>query len=220
MSHHQNEIVAGAVASSKDVRTRRLMLFLAFVVVICLLLTGWTLYLVFQNKQDQAKAGQDLAAQVQAECNSQETISASLAKLCGLANQVSAKGDTGPAGPQGPPGPAGVDGVDGTNGVNGINGTPGKNGKNGTNGTDGADGKTGSTGAKGDPGPPGPKGDTGDTGPQGPKGDTGATGAAGEDAVPFTFSFTLTSPSGKTSTFNCRVTDPETTAQCDRSANP
>ena len=100
---------------------------------------------------------------------------------------VGEPGEPGATGEQGPPGPVGQTGAPGPTGPQGLDGT------NGTNGADGASVV----------GPQGPPGQTGAAGQD------GATGAAGQNAYPFTFSFTV----GRV-TYSCTVTDPATTAIC------
>lgn len=49
---------------------------------------------------------------------------------------------------------------------------------------------------------------------QGPKGDTGPPGRDGQDAYPFTWTFTVQVNPAQTQTFTCTLTDPSQTAVC------
>jgi len=130
----------------------------------------------------------------------------------GEPGQAGPPGPSGPVGPQGPPGPQGLTGPQGARGKQGIRGALGE---------PGAEGATGATGAQGPAGPQGPAGEQGPQGPAGPAGadgQDGAKGATGEDAFPFTFSFTVqTTPAQSTTyTVTCTVdgcTVTETSAQ-------
>jgi len=133
-------------------------------------------------------------------------------------------GQAGPPGPPGPSGPVGPQGPPGPQGLTGPQGARGKQGIRGALGEPGAEGATGATGATGTQGPAGPQGPAGEQGPQGPAGPAGADGqdgakgATGEDAFPFTFSFTVqTTPAQSTTyTVTCTVdgcTVTETSAQ-------
>lgn len=86
------------------------------------------------------------------------------------------------------PGPAGIPGL---TGAPGPMGPPGPVGRRGAAGEDGRDGQAGRNGSNGADGATGPAGSAGDDGPPGPAGPQGDPGPAGEDAFPFTFTFTV-----------------------------
>jgi len=122
----------------------------------------------------------------------------------GEPGQAGPPGPSGPVGPQGPPGPQGLTGPQGARGKQGIRGALGEPG------AEGAAGATGATGAQGPAGPQGPAGEQGPQGPAGPAGadgQDGAKGPTGEDAFPFTFSFTVPSNPAQSTTYtvNCTV---------------
>ncbi len=194
--------------SGKDGRTRKLLIALLVIWLLTLgtlIVVGWNVYF------DQKDKVQSLKQQIAIACDRDtfgppEFTEEDAKQLCEKAESGSDSPVVidGPPGPQGPPGVDGVDGTDGRNGRNGEDGDPGSNGEDGTPGTNGVDGSPGETGATGPAGPPGP---------QGEQGAPGQDGTNGQDAVPFTFSFTV-NQGPFSQTYICTITQANSNVVC------
>lgn len=129
-----------------------------------------------ESAQQQASQGQDLAAQLQAECAKGLDFYDKHRDLCVKAADLDAqptpKSDPlqGPKGDPGREGPKGDKGEPGATGPSGAQGQPGDKGQVGDTGQPGPGGPEGSQGPKGDKGDQGDVGPAGEPGEQGPKG--------------------------------------------------
>ena len=175
MPNRQHELQTEITKSSRDPATRKLLLVLMLVATIALVSTGVAVFLGWDKARQEARAGQNLAAQVQAACQDFNIDTEELKYLCDKAEEVE-KTSAGPTGPPGPPGQPGRDGTDGTDGTDGKPGPKGDPGDSGTDGKNGSNGSNGQDGAPGVPGPPGPAGQDGKDGDKGDKGDKGDPG--------------------------------------------
>ena len=228
MTH--DDIVAEAMADSKDKKSRRWIWIFGILTVVGLIVSAIDLGAVYSEKQSQVDAGRDLALQVQTACRDNVPDTVDLQKICEQANRVEKQtsqgpqglpGVQGPRGPQGIQGPVGPMGFQGIQGLPGDTGSAGQNGKDGANGVEGPRGDQGLQGLQGTPGVKGKQGDTGATGPQGaagtqgspgatgPKGDTGATGPMGPSTFPFSFVFQMSG-----ATYHCTITSSSSDAIC------
>jgi hypothetical protein len=218
----REEIKQHAAASARDPRSRRLILLLGILTAIGFLTSvvfGW---LAYDDANDEAEAGQDLAGQVRIACEDEAIDTDDLQQLCENAVQVE-RGEPGPIGPQGtegppgltgpegPAGPAGPVGPPGPRGPSGPKGDTGNQGTEGDAGAAGAEGEPGATGPEGPAGPPGPPGPQGNQGPAGPQGERGPEGPAGyPQSFTFTFGaqeYTCTDPDGDRN-YSCESSGP------------
>lgn len=152
---------------------------IAIVLVLYIGIASWIGYQQKQAADGLATQGQDLAAQVKAECAKGGEVAKKLGALCQQAADLEQKPS--PAGPAGERGPMGIAGPTGPRGEPGV---PGPGGAPGATGPTGPVGDTGQSGSVGAEGPQGPKGDKGDQGPLGPQGDTGPAGPQGPGGEP------------------------------------
>jgi hypothetical protein len=161
------------------VRTSSLLARITFgILIVVVLYIGIGTWYNLRQKQDSdalANQGQDLAAQLQAECAKHldfyEKNPALCAKAANLDSQPPVSGAKGERGEQGQMGPQGIQGVQGLQGARGDTGTQGSVGDTGQPGSNGQDGTQGQKGEIGEPGPGGPQGEPGSTGAKGDKGD-------------------------------------------------
>lgn len=213
------QLTAKATREGRDPRTRRILYGLTalwLVTLIALVAVAWNAYF------DQKEKAQTLAQQIDLACElgtfgPPDFTPEDTAELCSNARRSDPKAPVlipGPEGPQGIPGINGVDGTDGKNGQNGANGSNGQDGSDGEDGDPGSNGQDGTNGTNGVDGAPGETGPAGPAGPPGPQGAQGAPGVDGQNAYPFTFSFTV----GRgilSRTYTCIITDPDTPAVCE-----
>jgi len=165
------------------VRTSSLLARITFgILILVVLYIGIGTWYNLRQKQDAdalANQGQDLAAQLQAECAKHldfyEKNPGLCTKAANLDSQPPSSGSKGERGEQGTMGPQGIQGVPGVQGPRGDvggqgpvgdTGGPGSNGQDGTQGPKGETGEQGPGGPQGEPGSQGPKGDTGDPAPR------------------------------------------------------
>lgn len=161
------------------VRTSSLLARITFgiliVVVLYIGIGTWYNIRAKQSAEVQAGQGQDIAAQLQAECAKHldfyEKYPALCAKAANLDSQPPVSGAKGERGDQGQMGPQGIQGVPGLQGPRGDAGAQGPVGDTGQPGLNGQDGSQGPKGETGEPGPGGPQGEPGSQGPKGDKGD-------------------------------------------------
>lgn len=117
-------------------RQKKLTWAVIFLIILLLVLTGYTLYYLVHNKE---VIQDNLRAQ--------------------LSNQVAGirlpKGSDGPIGATGNPGMQGIQGSPGVQGIQGTQGLQGLQGIPGSQGIQGVTGDTGPTGTQGETGPPG-----------------------------------------------------------------
>lgn len=184
-----------AAQRGKDPTSRRLLMLLSLVLALSIVTVAALGAVLWNEKQQQALAGKDLAIKVQQACVDPAT-KADLGKLCTEAKKVEEQIKAGPQGPPGLTGPPGADGVDGVDGTDGVDGKAGRNG---------ADGQDGKDGVAGPAGPPGPAGQDGAD---------GKDGQDGENAFPMTWTFQFQPNPAQTYSFLCTLIDPSQQVNC------
>lgn len=202
----RQEIIDDAVKSSRDRRTRTLMLLLGALAILGLVTAAVAVWIALDTKQKQVQAGNQLANQVHDACKDGTIKAASTGSLCEKAKDVEkVTGEQGPRGAQGAQGAQGEPGATGAQGpaptaaqvraavVDYCSGGACTQGPTQAQVADavaaycaggkctgpaGKDGAKGDAGAAGSPGPAGTNGENGEPGAQGPGPDDAQVQAA------------------------------------------
>ena len=102
------EIKHEAAAEGRDPKTRHLLLALSTLAAISAIVAVWAGWSAWHSAHQDAQAGADLAAQVQAACDDNIPDTPQITRLCAQAKDVTEQvGPAGPQGDQGLPGPQG-----------------------------------------------------------------------------------------------------------------
>lgn len=173
------EIKDEAAAEGRDPRTRRLIWILSLATALAIATTIVAVANGWQSDRDDARAGQDLASEVELACSSGQIDPELRERICPKAVDI-VKGEPGAQGPQGEQGIPGESGVQGIQGPQGVPGETGPQGEQGDRGLTGPPGPIGETGEPGSPGASGRPGEDGSDGAPGAKGDQGQQGEQGE----------------------------------------
>lgn len=124
MAETRDRIIGDAVASSKDVFNRRILVGLGIIALVSLLVALTASVIAYRTVQQAAQDGQDLAGQIQAECEDPNGEVSPGATLCAESQELIDNAP--PAVEKGDPGEPGVPGAPGSPGPQGPQGVPGQ----------------------------------------------------------------------------------------------